>query len=141
MSKEQIVVRRAGVADAPGIHRVLRQLHPELPASTTLPRVRLEARTFVVGEPVAGVAVVTFVDYGAGAYGMLEELVVDRASRGAGLGSRLLAECREWLVGLGAEVVFVSAIDAEAAGFYRASGFVDCVGPWLYWGQGAVGGV
>ncbi|WP_238176763.1 GNAT family N-acetyltransferase, partial [Kribbella albertanoniae] len=104
------------------------------PEEMSLPRVRQEARTFVAqdGDVVVGVGVVTFVDYGYGGYGTVEELVVDAASRGRGVGRVLLDECRGWLAGLGVEVVFVSAVDEGVAGFYRKAGFVSCTGPWLY---------
>ncbi|TDD62173.1 N-acetyltransferase [Kribbella antibiotica] len=138
MSRPPFTIRPAAPADRADIHQVLRQLHPDL-AGTTLPRIRQEAQTFVAGEPVIGVAVVTFVDYRAGAYGMVEELVVDAAHRGTGVGRLLLDECRGWLARLGAEVIFVSGIDEAAAGFYRRAGFADCTGPWLF--QGADGGV
>ena len=110
-------------------------MHPDLPEAMTLPRVRQEARTFVAGagQGLAGVGVATFVDYGYGAYGTVEELVVDASRRGAGVGLALLDECRGWLVGMGAEVVFVSAVDEDVAGFYRGAGFTACTGPWLFW--------
>ncbi|RZU01598.1 acetyltransferase (GNAT) family protein [Kribbella rubisoli] len=63
------------------------------------------------GDEIVGVLMVTFVDYGREPYGVVEELVVDPASRGLGTGAALLAECKSWLGGLGAEVVFVSASD------------------------------
>ncbi|MFB6718668.1 GNAT family N-acetyltransferase [Kribbella sp. NPDC056345] len=134
MTEPAITVRPATSADRAEVHRVLRQLHPDLPEELTLPRVRQEARTFVAHDQdaVVGVGVATFVDYGYGAYGMIEELVVDAQSRGAGVGRALLDECRGWLMGLGAEVVFVSAVDEGAAGFYRTAGFSDCTGPWLF---------
>jgi hypothetical protein len=44
----------------------------------------------------------------------------------------LLAQCKSWLGGLGAEVVFVSAINEEAAEFYLQAGFTRCTGPWLW---------
>ncbi|MFC9692316.1 GNAT family N-acetyltransferase [Kribbella sp. NPDC056951] len=133
-----ISVRPATSTDRAEIHRVLRQLHPDLPAEMSLPRVRQEARTFLAsdGDVVVGVGVVTFVDYGYGAYGTIEEAVVDAASRGTGVGRALLDECRGWLVGLGVEVVFVSAVDEEVAGFYETTGFSKCTGPWLFWAHG-----
>ncbi|GAA0589982.1 GNAT family N-acetyltransferase [Kribbella sandramycini] len=129
-----MTVRVATEADRSQLARLLRQLHPEALDPGSLPRVRQEARTFVAGEPVVGLAVVTFVDYGLSAYGVLEELVVDEAARGAGVGRALVAECERWLLELDAEVVFVSAVDAGAARFYRRSGFSDCTGPWLFRG-------
>ena len=67
---------------------------------------------------------------------MVEELVVAPGSRGAGIGTALLRECREWMAASGAEVVFVSAADREAAEFYVRAGFNRCVGPWLWAGSG-----
>jgi N-acetylglutamate synthase-like GNAT family acetyltransferase len=127
------VVRAATAADRAGIQRLLRELHGDGADSTTLPEVRQQAQTFVVcDDEIPGVLVATFVDYGHEPYGVVEELVVDPASRGSGTGTALLAQCRAWLRGLGAEVVFVSAISEEAAEFYLQAGFVRCAGPWLW---------
>jgi GNAT superfamily N-acetyltransferase len=76
--------------------------------------------------------VATFVDYGREPYGVVEELVVDPASRGAGTGAALLAQCKSWLGALGAEVVFVSTVDEESVEFYLHAGVTRCTGPWLW---------
>jgi N-acetylglutamate synthase-like GNAT family acetyltransferase len=133
--RELAVVRPATTADHLEIARVLRQLHPHDADRATLPRIRQEAQTFVAtdGEGVVGVAVATLVDYGIGAYGSVEELVVDADHRGGGIGATLLDRCRAWLAASGAEVVFVSALDEDVASYYVAEGFVRCTGPWLYW--------
>ena len=130
-----IAVRPASATDRAGIQRVLRELHLDAADGVTLPNVRQEAQTFVAtdGDHVVGVAVATFVDYGNGPYGTLEELVVDASSRGAGTGTRLLDQCRSWLEAFGAEVVFASAISEDAAQFYLSAGFTRCTGPWLFW--------
>lgn len=130
-----MVVREAGVADAGAIRQLLRQLHGDRAADSTLPIVRQEAKTFVAsdGGDVVGLVVATFVDYGHEPYGMVEELVVAPERRGTGTGAALLGECRTWLAGLGAKVVFVSALSDEVAEFYLAVGFRRCTGPWL-WG-------
>jgi N-acetylglutamate synthase-like GNAT family acetyltransferase len=129
------MVRPAATTDRTEIRRVLRELHPDGADSVTLPHVRQEAQTFVAtdGDHVVGVAVATFVDYGHGPYGAVEELVVDASSRGAGTGTRLLDQCRSWLEASGAEVVFVSAISEDAAECYLSVGFTRCTGPWLFW--------
>ncbi|WP_328998955.1 GNAT family N-acetyltransferase [Kribbella sp. NBC_00709] len=133
-NREQPVVRAATAADRAGIQRLLRELHDDDADSTTLPEVRQQARTFVAGDDdeIHGLVVATFVDYGHEPYGVVEELVVDPASRGSGTGTALLAQCRSWLGELGAEVVFVSAISDEAAEFYLQAGFTRCTGPWLW---------
>lgn len=130
---EGVVVREAGVADSGAIRRLLRDLHADGATDSTLPIVRQRARTFVAsdGDDVVGLVVATFVDYGHEPYGMVEELVVAPERRGARTGAALLGECREWLAGLGAKVVFVSALSDEAAEFYVAAGFRRCTGPWL----------
>ncbi|WP_371401594.1 GNAT family N-acetyltransferase [Kribbella sp. NBC_00662] len=126
-------MREATPADRAGIRRLLRELHGDGADSTTLPEIHQQARTFVAGDDeIRGLAVATFVDYGHEPYGVVEELVVDPASRGSGTGSALLAQCNAWLGGLGAQVVFVSAIDEEAAEFYLQAGFTRCTGPWLW---------
>ncbi len=128
-------VRVARADDRGEITRLVRQLHPDSADGSSLPRVRQEARTFVATEEdgLVGLAVATLVDYGVEAYGSIEELVVDAPGRGRGIGTALLAQCREWLTEAGAEVVFVSAKDDEAVSFYVGAGFVHCRGPWLFW--------
>ena len=128
-------VEQARTEDGPGIRRLLGQLHPDGADRATLPQVRQESRTFVAtdDQEVVGLVVATFVDYGIEAYGMVEELVVDPRRRGEHIGGALLDQARHWLRDLGADVVFVSALDAAAEAFYVAGGFVRCSGPWLYW--------
>jgi N-acetylglutamate synthase-like GNAT family acetyltransferase len=135
-SREGVVVREAAAVDAGAIRLLLRELHGDAAEVATLPVVRQQARTFVAadGDDVVGVVVATFVDYGHEPYGMVEELVVAPDRRAAGTGAALLGECRQWLTGLGAEVVFVSAVSDEAAEFYLAAGFQRCAGPWLWAG-------
>jgi regulatory protein len=127
-------MRDATAADRAGIQRLLRELHGDGADSTTLPEIRQQARTFVSGDDgdVHGLVVVTFVNYGHEPYGVVEEPVVDPANRGSGTGTALLAQCRSWLGGLGAEVVGVSAINEEAAEFYLQAGFTRRTGPWLW---------
>lgn len=131
-------IREAAASDQPALVRVLSELHPGGTDGTTLPAVRQSARTFVAtdGDLVVGVAVATLVDYGSSSYGMVEELVVTASARGSGLGTDLLGRCRDWLTQSGVEVVFVSAVDADAERFYGAKGFTACTGPWLYWAPG-----
>ncbi|HVX42948.1 MAG TPA: GNAT family N-acetyltransferase [Mycobacteriales bacterium] len=126
-------IRTATTTDRVAIARLLRQLHPENDRST-LPTIRQDSRTFLAtdGADPIGLAIVTFVDYGVEAYGTIEELVVDEAVRGRGVGRALLDRCRAWLAAEGAAVVFVSALD-DAEPFYRRTGFRPCTGPWLYW--------
>ncbi|MFF0340783.1 GNAT family N-acetyltransferase [Kribbella sp. NPDC004875] len=135
-SREGVVVREAGAVDGGAIRELLRELHGDAASAATLPVVRQEARTFVAadGDDVVGVVVATFVDYGHEPYGMVEELVVAPGRRTGGVGTALLGECRQWLAGLGADVVFVSAVSDEVAEFYLAAGFQRCVGPWLWAG-------
>lgn len=137
-SRDPATIRSATSADREEIARILRQLHPAEADGSTLPRVRQDAQTFVAtyGERLVGVAVVTLVDYGFAAYGTVEELVVDAASRRHGTGAGLLEQCRSWLATAGVDVVFVSALDDEVANFYIGAGFARCTGPWLYWVPG-----
>ena len=135
-------IREAVASDQPALVAVLSELHPPGGADgTTLPAVRQSARTFVAtdgdGDRVVGVAVATLVDYGSSSYGMVEELVVTASARGSGIGTELLDRCRSWLTEAGVEVVFVSAVDADAERFYGAQGFTPCTGPWLYWAPGS----
>ncbi|TCC37950.1 GNAT family N-acetyltransferase [Kribbella speibonae] len=134
MTNGSPAVREATVEDRAGIRRLLRELHGNGADSTTLPKIRQRAQTFVAGDDdeILGLLVATFVDYGHEPYGVVEELVVDPASRGFGTGAALLARCRAWLGELGAEVVFVSAVDEAAAEFYLHAGFTRCAGPWLW---------
>lgn len=127
-------IRQADATDQAAIRHLLRQLHTDRADAATLPVVRQDSRTFVAADAdgVVGLIVATFVDYGVEAYGMIEELVVDEAHRGSGIGSALLEESRRWLVGQNAQVTFVSALDDAAVAFYAASGFARCTGPWLF---------
>lgn len=133
-SRERTVVREANSGDAAASVQLLQHLHGDSAAAASLPVVRQESRTFIAadGDDVVGLVVATFVDYGLEPYGMIEELVVAPERRGTGTGTSLLGECRAWLTGLGAEVVFVSAASEEAAQFYAATGFRRCTGPWLW---------
>jgi N-acetylglutamate synthase-like GNAT family acetyltransferase len=126
-------VRAATMADQIDIRRLLRQLHPDRPETATLPRVRQQSQTFVATDEsrTIGVLVATVVDYGMEAYGMIEELVVDAEHRGAGVGTALLTQCLAWFDTGRVDVVFVSAIDEQVAGFYLGAGFARCTGPWL----------
>ncbi len=128
-------VRQAMPEDRQRIRRLLRQLHPDGAGRATLPQVQQESRTFVAtdDQEVIGLIAATFVDYGIEAYGMIEELVVDERRRRAHVGAALVDRTRGWLCGLGAQVIFVSAVDDAAEAFYVAGGFVRCSGPWLAW--------
>jgi len=130
-------IRPATADDEPGLARLLGQLHPGEAVSFQPGRIRQAARSLVAVEQgkAAGFALATLVDYGLSSYGMIEELVVDEACRGRGIGTALLDECRAWLAREGVEVVFVSAVH-EAEAFYARHGFVRCTGPWLYRGPG-----
>jgi GNAT superfamily N-acetyltransferase len=129
-------VRIGADGDDGDVQRLLTQLHPDEPGPYAWRDVRQGARTFVWEDEsgrVAGVALATFVHYGPGRYGMLEELVVDADHRGAGVGTALLDACRRWLAEQQVSVVFVSAGDAAAEAFYQRRAFKSCTGPWLYW--------
>lgn len=128
-------IRPALPGDTAALERLLRQLHPDQPVTFRCDQIRQGARSFVATEAdvVVGFALATFVDYGLSSYGMIEELVVDTARRGRGVGTALLTACREWLTEQRIEVVFVSALDEAAEAFYRRCGFVLCHGAWLYW--------
>ncbi|MGZ0146544.1 GNAT family N-acetyltransferase [Kribbella sp. WER1] len=99
----RVVVRVGVEGDRVGIRGLLGELHGGGVEGVTLPVVRQEGRTFVAveGDAVIGVVVGTFVDYGREPYGTVEELVVSAGSRGVGVGSALLDECRGWLAGCG----------------------------------------
>lgn len=127
-------IRDATTADRTDIRRLLDQLHPGAAGGATLPRVRQESRTSVATheDRTVGVAVVTLVEYGIEAYGMIEELVVDADHRGAGVGTALLQQCLSWFDATGADVVFVSAGTEEVTEFYASTDFVRCTGPWLF---------
>ncbi len=131
-----MLVRDGTAEDQAGMWRLLRELHGEAAETMTLPHVRRAARTFVAvdGGEVVGVVVGTCVNYGHEPYGMVEELVVAPGRGGARIGAALLDECRGWRAESGAEVVFVSAVGAEAAEFYLRGGFIRCVGPWPWAG-------
>ncbi|HEX3811695.1 MAG TPA: GNAT family N-acetyltransferase [Mycobacteriales bacterium] len=125
-------MRSATAADRTDIHLLLGQLHGEGMSRSTLPQLRQESNTLLAvdADVTIGLAVATFVDYGIEAYGMIEELVVDSSRRGERIGTALVDQCRSWLGGLGAKVIFVSAlVDAEA--FYLKLGFQRCTGPWF----------
>ncbi|GAB3436264.1 GNAT family N-acetyltransferase [Flindersiella endophytica] len=126
-------IRPAIDTDRAAIDALIRQLYPGFDGEPTLPRVRQASRTLVAeaGGALAGTAVAMFTDYGVEAYGLIDELVVDEAHRGQGIGSALVEQARAWCFEQGARVVFVSA-GTGAEEFYRQVGFAECTGPWLY---------
>lgn len=128
-----MTIRPAIDADREGIGALIRQLYPGYDGEPTLPRVRQESRTLVaeIDGSLAGTVVAILTDYGVEAYGVIDELVVDQAHRGRGIGTALVDQARTWCFEQGAAVVFVSA-GTGADDFYRRAGFADCTGPWLY---------
>jgi predicted N-acetyltransferase YhbS len=126
-------LRDAEARDDEALASLARQLHPDKGA-VRLHKPRQGSRTIVAEDEarVIGFALVTFIDYGLGGYGMLEELAIEPGFRGRGIGTRLVRECRDWLASEGCDVMFVSARDDEAAAFYRRLGFTSCTGEWLY---------
>jgi predicted N-acetyltransferase YhbS len=128
-------LRPATPADEAKIERLLTVLHDGQHAPFRLHQVRQGHRSFVAteGDAVLGFVLATFVSYGGSGYGMLEELVVDEAHRGQGIGRTLVDASRDWLTDQGVEVVFVSALDEAAERFYVRHGFARCSGPWLCW--------
>jgi len=85
-----------------------------------------------VDDQIVGVIVATTVSYGIEAYATIEELVVAPNQRSKGLGTTLLDAVHGWARELGCTVVFVSAIDQSARGYYGSTGYQDCTGPWMY---------
>jgi predicted N-acetyltransferase YhbS len=133
-------IRPATGADRDGLAALVRQLHGGTEGRGLLPDVRQDSRTFVSEHDgkLVGTVVVTFVDDGFEAYGMIEQLIVEAAHRAEGIGAALVEQARTWCFGLGADVVFVPSYpDAER--FYRTVGFHACMGPWLYSVPGSAG--
>jgi ribosomal protein S18 acetylase RimI-like enzyme len=132
-----ITLRRARPGDAPGVRALVEQL-----GYTPDPRGFNETFTQVARHPEASVLVladgVKVVGYLAlshrpqirlgGRVAVIDELAVDAASTGQGLGSALLEHALELARGLGCvriEVAMSRVRDSYARGFYRKHGFAE----------------
>lgn len=138
MSEPRVVrVRTATPDDAPRIAELLHAFNTEFDSETPGVEVltrRLRAllagpSTFAVlgGEPAVGVALVTVRPnvWSDGPVALLDEMYVDPAERGGGLGSEILRGMVEACQRLGvAEIeINVDESDADAMRFYERHGF------------------
>jgi ribosomal protein S18 acetylase RimI-like enzyme len=136
----QTIIRPAAPADAPAIGRLMAQLaefcHGS-PDGGVAERLRIMAalpdHAVFVAEDGAGqiVGLLTICHrwtlWHAGPAAVIDELVVDRAARGRGVGRALIGAALDWAGAHGcAEVEVSTEVDnTEAAAFYRRLGFTQ----------------
>ncbi|GAA1888164.1 GNAT family N-acetyltransferase [Asanoa iriomotensis] len=128
--------REARVADLGAVLALYRQLHPGDPAppdaAATFARILATPwlRLFVLD--VAGVVVATTylnvipnLTRGAAPYAVVENVVVDSARRGTGLGRRIMAGTLQaaWDAGCYKVMLMTGSRDPATHAFYRACGF------------------
>jgi GNAT superfamily N-acetyltransferase len=129
-----VAVRAAGPDDLPTVHALYRQLYPELDVPFD-DRVRRQwadtlaapGRTVLVAEVdgvPAGTADVTVMPNAARArpYLLVENVVVEREHRGAGIGRVLLDAARERAREAGCYKLQLAATEDPAYAFYEAAG-------------------
>jgi GNAT superfamily N-acetyltransferase len=129
-----VTVRAADAGDLPAVHALYRQLYPEIDLRLD-DRVRrawadtlaTPGRTVLVAEVdgvPAGTADVSLMANAARArpYLIVENVVVDEAHRGSGLGRVLLEAARARARTAGCYKLQLSAVDDAAYGFYEAAG-------------------
>ena len=133
---QDCLVREAGLADAPGIARLVTQLG--YPASPEEMEVRLKAllsqrvyRLFVaeISETQVGM-VGGYVAYAlefTPPYGRLIGLVVDEEHRRAGIGRLLMSRIEQWLREQGAILLLITSgvQRVQAHAFYQRLGYVE----------------
>ena len=130
-----VVVRTAGAGDLPALVRLYRQLYPELDLqvdaavgaawAATLATPGRSVLLAEVGGAVAGTADLTVLANAARAgrpYLLVENVVVDRAYRRAGVGRALLDAARTHGRAAGCYKVQLSADAPDAFAFYEAAG-------------------
>jgi GNAT superfamily N-acetyltransferase len=126
-------VRRATVADAPTVSRLIAELGLTTAATEVVTRMRSlpEGHTVLVAE--RGATVVGFVHVGLDPTlvgedrAQVTEIAVAAAERGRGIGSRLLDEAATWAREHGCHHLWVRVgpDHPDVAGFYRASRFEE----------------
>jgi GNAT superfamily N-acetyltransferase len=129
-------VRRATVADAPTVARLIAELGRAPAATEVVTRMRSlpEGHTVLVAE--RGAAVVGFVHVGldptlvGGGRAQVTEIVVAAEHRGRGVGRQLLDEAATWAREHGCHHLWVrvDAGGSDAVGFHRANRFEDLAG-------------
>lgn len=131
-------VRPATAADLPALMRLYRQLHPDDPAITdgsdeaTLAHIlAMPALTVLVLEVDGEVVATTYLNVipnltrSASPYAVIENVVVDEARRGTGLGRRIMDATlsRAWAAGCYKAMLATGSSNPATHAFYRATGF------------------
>jgi uncharacterized protein YcbX/GNAT superfamily N-acetyltransferase len=126
-------IRPAGLDDAPALARLSTQLgypQSESEARRALQRIRTEASGEVLvategGEVVGWIHVLLAPRLESGTYAEIGGLVVDAASRGRGLGTRLVEAAEAWAGERGAPTIRVrsNVVREEAHRFYSSRGY------------------
>jgi predicted N-acetyltransferase YhbS len=131
-------IREATANDYDALLRLLLQLYPGERGAFHPERVQQEHRSFVAtieGE-VVGFLLGSFIEYGLSSEGggMIEQLVVDEAHRGQGIGEQLVEDGSAGF-NLKASALALSQPQSNWArrASYEQCGFRLCVGPWLVW--------
>jgi GNAT superfamily N-acetyltransferase len=133
-----IVFREARAEDLRGVMRLLRQMHPaDPPLDGRVESEIYEAmlhrpglHLFVLDDDGSVVAttylnVVPNLTRGASPYAVIENVVVDEARRGQGLGKRLMAETLRaaWAAGCYKAMLQTGSKDVSTHAFYERCGF------------------
>lgn len=131
-----LTIRSAGPEDAADVERLYRQLVPDDPAIRVLParlvQIALDpASLLLVAERPGGLAGTAFVTlcldamYADQSYLVIENLVVDEAARGGGVGRRLLETVDQVAIEAGSSKVMLlsSARRPGAHRFFEACGY------------------
>jgi len=130
-------VRRAGERDLDDILRLLNQLHPDFPGAPEVARERMAeiarqaGRTLLVAAvggnvvATADLLVVPNLSHGGRPRAIVDNVVVDEAARGGGIGAALFAEIFRWTEDSGCYKVELVSLEhrRRAHAFYRRLGF------------------
>ncbi|MEV0720638.1 GNAT family N-acetyltransferase [Asanoa sp. NPDC050611] len=132
--------RSAGMGDLAGILALYRQLHPGDPAPTdaaaTFGRILASPGLHLFVLDVDGAVVATTylnvipnLTRGAAPYAVIENVVVDAARRGTGLGRRIMAATLQaaWDAGCYKAMLMTGSRNPATHAFYRACGFTPDV--------------
>lgn len=132
------MIRRASAGDLAGVLRLYRQLHPDDPEleaesarATYDALLATPGLSLLVLEHDGVVVATTYLNVlpnltrGGAPYAVIENVVVDEALRGSGLGRQLMAATLQaaWDAGCYKAMLMTGSSDPATHGFYRRCGF------------------